>query len=263
MGKAVLVLGFVAVFVARPVFANGSIGEHVNHLQDNIAGYTRDVNWLSEQVGAMVDAYAKGGKAAVNTDELAELWEQVDFHPALESHFIPVYAEVWQGIFGLKGAMDAGQPVAEVHRQQALLERALWQGLGAVRLAAQFQEKGLLKPIDTSLTAPTTPAATVDEVKHQLERVVAKYAEQLPDAAISIVQDTYLHLFEGIEGALIEQDAAIVEDLEKDFNVTLPLAIKNAASVDDVRGIVVAMQAKLDTCKALLEDAGKNRGDVF
>ncbi len=108
-----------------------------------------------------------------------------------------------------------------------------------------------------------TQSATMDEIKHKLDRVVAKYAERLGDEATQIVHDTYLHLFEGVEGTLIEQDANLVEELEKDFNVTLPKAIADNQSVDDVRAVVVAMQSKLDRAKKLIEKAEKARKDVF
>lgn len=112
-------------------------------------------------------------------------------------------------------------------------------------------------------TRSSTPVETMDEIKQLLDRVVAKFAERLPDEATEIVHDTYLTRFEGVEGMLIEQDAALVEDLEKDFNVTLPLAIKDNLSVDEVRRVVQAMQAKLDHAKSLLVEAEKNRQDVF
>jgi len=51
--------------------------------------------------------------------------------------------------------------------------------------------------------------------------------------------------------------------LEKDFNVTLPQAIKNGKSVDDVRNVVSDMQTKLDRAKTLIEKAEKSRKDVF
>ena len=69
--------------------------------------------------------------------------------------------------------------------------------------------------------------------------------------------------FEGIEGALIEQDASLVEALEKDFNVTLPQAIENGKSVDEVRGIIDDMKQKLGKAQTLLEKAEQNRKDVF
>ena len=66
-----------------------------------------------------------------------------------------------------------------------------------------------------------------------------------------------------MEGELIEQDADLVEDLEVDFNVTLPKAIQDAKSVDHVREVVAAMQIKLDRAKTLLRDAEAARSSVF
>ena len=108
-----------------------------------------------------------------------------------------------------------------------------------------------------------TQSATIDEIKHKLDRVIAKLAERLQDEATEIVHDTYLHLFEGVEGTLIEQDANLVEAIEKDFNVTLPKAIADNKSVDEVRDVVTSMQTKLDRAKRLIEKAEKNRKDVF
>ena len=81
--------------------------------------------------------------------------------------------------------------------------------------------------------------------------------------ATTLVFDTYLQRFEGIEGALIELDAPLVEDLEKDFNVSLPQAIEQDKGVDAVREVVNAMQVKLDKAYALLAEAEKNRKSVF
>ena len=55
----------------------------------------------------------------------------------------------------------------------------------------------------------------------------------------------------------------LVEDLEKDFNVTLPQAISQNKGVDAVRSVVEAMQAKLDKARALLVETEKSRNDVF
>lgn len=258
-----LVIGLVAALLVQPAAAHGPVGEHVNHLQDNIAEYSKEVDWMVTQVDGLVDTYEEQGKDAVDTEQLAAFWEEVDFHAAIETQYVPVYASIWQGLFGVKGAIDNAEPVAEVREQQDVLNAALWQGLGAVKLAAQFQQRGLLAQVQTTESGPTTPVESLEEVKHRLDRVVAKYAERLPEEAVGIVHDTYLHLFEGVEGALIEQDAALVEDLEKDFNVTLPVAIQDGDSVDEVRAVVVAMQAKLDTSIALLQDAEKSRKDVF
>jgi hypothetical protein len=176
---------------------------------------------------------------------------------------VPVYASIWQGLYGIKMAIDNKKPASEVRKQQQAMNNALWQGLGAVKLAAKFQQKGLLDSVKATATKEMTQSATIDEIKHKLDRVVAKYAERLSDEATNIVHDTYLHLFEGVEGTLIEQDAKLVEVLEKDFNVTLPQAISNNKSVDEVRDVVVDMQTKLSRAQTLIEKAEKARKDVF
>ncbi|QIL88705.1 hypothetical protein GNX18_02150 [Microbulbifer sp. SH-1] len=255
--------GLFALLTAGQVSANGAIGDHVNDLKAHISSYSEEVNWLVSKFDEVVDTYEKKGQKGTDTKVMVEYWEEVDFHSAIETNYVPVYANIWQGIFGVKQAIEAGAPVAKVREEQAKLNQALWQGLGAVKLAAQFQEKGLLAKVQTTEAEPTTMPETLDDIKHRLDRVVAKYAEKLPEAATSIVHDTYLHRFEGVEGALIEQDAALVEDLEKDFNVTLPQALDGKTSVDDVRKVVEAMQVKLDKAKSLLLEAEKKRKDVF
>ncbi|MBN8431096.1 hypothetical protein JF535_09565 [Microbulbifer salipaludis] len=258
-----LVLGLCALLGAAQVSANGAIGDHVNDLKGHLNQYSEEVRWLIGKYDGVVDTYEAKGKKATNTQQLLEFWEEVDFHSAIETNYVPVYANIWQGIYGIKQAIEAGKPVAEVRAEQEKLNSAFWQGLGAVKLAAQFQEKGLLAKVQTTEAEPTTAPETLDDIKHRLDRVVAKYAEQLPEAATSLVHDTYLNRFEGVEGALIEQDAALVEDLEKDFNVTLPQALDGKTSVDDVRKVVESMQVKLDKAKSLLLEAEKKRKDVF
>ncbi|MBS3797737.1 MULTISPECIES: hypothetical protein [unclassified Pseudoalteromonas] len=265
--KSVQTLGvsllFASAFSFQPAFANGPIGEHVNHLQENLKDYSEEVQWMIGKVDTMVSDYEAKGNKAVNSDDLVEYWESVKFHSAIETNYVPVYASIWQGLYGIKMAIDNKAPAAEARKQQEALNAALWQGLGAVKLAAQFQQKGLLQSVKATATETMTQSATMDEIKHKLDRVVAKYAERLGDEATQIVHDTYLHLFEGVEGTLIEQDANLVEELEKDFNVTLPKAIADNKSVDDVRAVVVAMQGKLDRAKKLIEKAEKARKDVF
>lgn len=247
---------------ANQAMANGPIGDHVNDLKANLDDYTKEVEWMIEKITTMVDTYEKKGVKAAKSEMVVDYWEEVKFHAAVETNYVPVYASIWQGLFGVRTAIENKEPVANVRKQLDLLEQALWQGLGAVKLAAQFQQKGLLAKVENT-DGPTKPVDTLEEIKHRLDRVVAKYAERLSEEATEIVHDTYLTRFEGVEGDLIAQDADLVEDLEKDFNVTLPVAIKEGASVNKVRDIVVAMQAKLDKAKSLLQIAEKNRKDVF
>ena len=147
--------------------------------------------------------------------------------------------------------------------EQEKLNHALWQALGAVKLASQYQKKGLVDQVQTTEKEPTTGPEIIDDIKTRLDRVVAKYAEQLHEVATTLVHDTYLQRFEGVEGDLIAKDAALVEDLEKDFNVTLPQAISKDKGVDAVRKVVESMQAKLDRARTFLVEVEQSRKDVF
>ncbi|MBU3021694.1 hypothetical protein [Aestuariibacter sp. A3R04] len=241
--------------------ANGVITEQVNNLHAHLDEYNEEVHWLTGKFGAVVDTYEKQGKA--DTNVMIEYWEEVDFHSAIETQYVPVYASIWQGIYGVKQAIDKGAKIDVVRKEQMKLNQALWQGLGAVKLASQYQKKGLIAKVKTTEVEPTTGPEVVEDIKKRLDRVVAKYAEQLSEVATTLVHDTYLQRFEGIEGALIEQNAALVEDLEKDFNVTLPQAISADKGVDTVREVVEAMQVKLDKASQLLAEAEKRRKSVF
>lgn len=258
-----LIFAVLISLTAAQANANGDIGDHVNNLQGHAKQYSQEVSWFIEKLDGVVNRYDAKGVKAAHSDELIENWEKVDFHSAIETQYVPVYASIWQGIFGVKQAIDGKQSIAKVREQQALLEQALWQALGAVKLAGQYQQQGLLAKVQATDKGTLTQPQTIDEIKLRLDRVVAKYAERLPESATNIVHDTYLHLFEGVEGTLIGQNADLVEDLEKDFNVTLPIALKSDKSVDAVRVIVENMQAKLDSAKALLVKAEKNQKDVF
>lgn len=266
LNKSVLlgsVLGLVLLlFGAVPVHANGEIGDDVQDLQAHLDEYADEVNWLLGQVDDIVARYAQDGAEKAVPAALVDHWESVKFHGAIETSYIPVYAAIWQGLIGVRMAIEAEEPVSAVQAQQILLEQALWQALGAVKLAAQLQKNGTLASAG-SANEGESPQATMVAIKQELDRVVAKYAERLPEEAVEIVHNTYLSRFEGIEGQLIEQDAELVEELEIDFNVTLPKAIDGGASVDEVRAVVLQMQAKLDQASALLEASESNRSSVF
>ena len=259
--SALFTLLIALSLVAGGARAGGPVGEHVNDLKAHLDDYTAEVEWLIGETETIVARYEADGAEASNPAQLMENWEAVDFHAAIETNYIPLYASIWQGLFAVRSAIEAEQPIAEVRAEQASLETTLWQSLGAVKMASKVQASGPMAA--NAENAELTPVATLDVVKERLDRVVAKYAEQLSDESIEIVQDTYLSLFEGVEGALIEQDADLVESLEIDFNVTLPKAIQDGASVDDVRTVVADMHGKLDTAKTLLEDAEEARSSVF
>lgn len=253
----------ISSFINFSAFANGEVGEHVNHLSENISKYEEEVNWLSGKVSGIVNTYQKDGAKAAHASALMEHWEEVDFHAAIESNYVLIYASIWQGLYAVKDSIDNKTPFKNVKTEQVKLERALWQALGAVKMAAKYQKDGLLAKVKTTHGAPKNSIEAIAVIDKNLHKVVAKYAEKLIDTSTTIVHDTYLNLFEGVEGELIALDANLVEDLEKDFNVTLPKAIKEQKSVSTVRDIVIAMTQKLSKAKALLEKNAKNKKAVF
>ena len=251
----------ISMFTGQ-VFANGEIGDHVNNLHAHLKEYNEEVQWLVGKYDGVVNAY-EAKPESVDSDSLIEYWEEVDFHSAIETQYVPIYATIWQGIYGVKMAIDNGADIAVVRQEQDKLNQALWQALGAVKLASQYQKKGLVAAVQTTESEPTTAPEVLEDIKLRLDRVVAKYAEQLTEVATTLVHDTYLQRFEGVEGALIALNADLVEDLEKDFNVTLPQAISQDKGVDAVRSVVESMQEKIDVAKGLLEAAEQQRRDVF
>lgn len=259
-----LLISVISSVLFSPIgLATGAIGEHVNHLSDNLENYGTEVDWLNRQVNEMVTRYESGGSKAAGPDALIDYWEAVDFHSAIESNYVPIYAVIWQKLFALKTALEADTPMEDVRSHQDGFEAILWQALGAVKVAAQYQDLGLTKQIATTQDTPTNNLEAMLAIENKLNRVLAKYAEQLPDEAVKIVQDTYINLFEGVEGELITLDADLVEDLEKDFNVTLQVAIQEGKSVDAVRDVISAMNAKLDKAYSLLKENSEKERSVF
>lgn len=256
-------MALILFFLALPVaaMASGEIGNHVEDLKAHLGEYESEVGDFNGKVDAMVDAYAEDGAESVNTAELIEWWEDVKFHAAVEVNYVPVYASIWQGIYGVKEAIDEGKPVAEVRKQQRALEQAMWKGMGAVMLAAKNQADGGSSEGKSSDNVSGSDA--VDRILTNLDEVTIEYAENETEEATEIIHNTYLNLFEGIEGALIEQDAELVEDLEKDFNVGLPKLIENGATVSEVTDYVKTMKKKLKRAQKLLKKAEQDKKDVF
>ena len=249
--------------IANIATADGEIGEHVNDLQGHLDIYEEEVNWLIDKVNVMVTTYDTKGSEAAGTDALIEHWEAVDFHAAIELNYIQIYASIWQGLYGVKSSIDSQTAITNVVEEKESLEKALWQALGAVKLAARYQQEGLIGSELVTESNILSPTETVDEIKVSLDRSVAKFAERLPAEAVDIVLNAYLELFEGLEGDLIAQDADLVEDLEKDFNVTLPQALQSNSSLEEVRSVVDLMKTKLDRSKNILGTIENNRRDVF
>ncbi|WP_163142919.1 hypothetical protein [Arhodomonas sp. KWT] len=244
------------------VQADGEAGEHVEAMHEHIDTYVSDARAMTETASGLADAYA-GGEAA-DPQALIDKWESVKLHAAIETTAATIYASIWQGIYGVKEAIEKERPDEAVREQVDALDHALWQGVGAVRLAAMQQKRGGGPGGDDARGhGASGPVATIGEIEHNLDRVVAEYAEGETKEAKELVHSTYMERFEGIEGLLIEQDAELVEALEKDFNVTLPRLIDQGAELSELRGAVDAMKEKLERAEGLAAKAGGDKEEVF
>lgn len=254
-----LVLAASVGLASTSAMASGEIGDHVEDLKGHLSTYDGDVSRFTDRLDAMTSDYADQGPKAVETDQLIDLWEEVKLHAAVEVTYVPVYASIWQGIYGYKEAVDNDGGIERVRAEQAALEAALWQGLGAVKMASKQQASG----DSGGQEGQSAEGDPIDRIITNLEQVTVEHAEGETEEATELVHDTYMEIFEGIEGALIEQDAELVESLEKDFNVTLPQQLEKGAPVSEVTDQVDAMKEKLTRAQELLEKAEESQGDVF
>jgi len=259
-----LALFFAALAVPATVQAHGEVGEHVEQFQKHIDDYERDVQALSKQIDRVVARHRKGEDAAAAAKELAHQWEEVKYHAAVEKVASPLYAPIWQAVIGLREAIQDGKDAATVRDRGDALKAALHQGLGALKVKAQsVGQEAAGDGGDAEAHADEGPHATLDRIRDHLDQAVAEYADGHAEDAKSLIQEAYFHNFEGLEGDLIEQDADLVADLEKEFNASLPGLINGGVPVDEVRTKVEAMKDKLDRAGTLLEQAEQDRGDVF
>ncbi|MFB6162379.1 MAG: PGF-CTERM sorting domain-containing protein [Halococcoides sp.] len=99
-----------------------------------------------------------------------------------------------------------------------------------------------------------SPAATIDQINDNLDRVVTLYEQDKPAEAKKLLTETYLSLFEGLEGPLIEQRPQLVETLEAQFNEDLPTQIDSGAPVSEIEATVQEMKSNLAEAKTVLAD---------
>ena len=271
-----IAFSFPAAFVAAlmcsftlvdRVGAHGEIGEDIQNMREHLPEYEESVRVFLKSVDGLVDQYEDEGADAVDTEQFAGFWEDALIHYAVELNYVPLYAKIWQGIYGIKEGIEAGKPIEEIRATQTGLNQTLWQGLGVVKLAAKVQAEKKAAGETTESEDPESerlgPVETVAVIQDKVDRIMAKCAERDFAAAKEMVHDTYLNLFEGIEGELIEHDADLVVALEKDFNVTLPRQIEAEASLDEIKESTAAMKEKLGRAGELLAEAEKDKKEVF
>ncbi|MFW6094296.1 MAG: hypothetical protein ACODAC_10005 [Pseudomonadota bacterium] len=125
---------------AAGAFAHGEVDEatlaefHL-HLDD----FREEVHHLIEELDPIVAAHRDGGAAPAMAAELVEEWEEVGVHGVIEAEATPIYPTVWQALGALEAAAG-GERTAELAAAAEEVKAALWQGFGAVRLAASQVE---------------------------------------------------------------------------------------------------------------------------
>lgn len=265
------VLGACALMVSLSVWGHGELGEELEHFEEYIPEFQKEVADLTASVDGLVEAYR--GDKDVDVDGLINYWEEVMVHGAIEVRATPLYPGVWQGLLRLQQAVDQEESATTIARRAEELKGALWQGLGAVRLAAsQVKQQGQSTGHDNhdgdehheeSGHGEVSQEDAVGQILSALDEAVAVFKQGDPEKAKSIVHETYMGIFEGLEGDLIEMRPELVSQLEKDFNAGLPLLMDEGASLDKVREKVQAMNKRLETAKELLLKAEEARSKVF
>ena len=259
----ITVLGLISALTVLPLraFAHGEVDEaQLAEFHEHVDDYAREIRMLTDELDPIVDAYASGEDVAPELEDLIHEWEEVGVHAAIETRAPVTYPGIWQALVALQQAAGAGKPAEAVAAAAEDVEAALWQGMGGVRLAAS--QVGAATTSEPAM-APASGPETIDQILADLEQAVAAYQADDVKRAESLIHQTYMNRFEGLEGDLIAQDPDLVSSLEKDFNATLPLLMQGGASMEEVRAQLENMRAQLDQANHLLEKAEQSRSEVF
>lgn len=246
-----------------PSMASGQWGEESKNFHEHIDDYRGEIHRMIEEARAIADAHAAGKTVGPRLDDYIELWESVGVHGAIETRATVLYAGIWQGIIGLQQAAGNDTPPGEFRKLVDKLEAALWQGFGGVRLAAAQVRAGTAPEPAGSAHDAASPAESIEAIVTQLREAVDAYEAGDTERANELIAEAYIERFEGLEGDLIEQDAELVRSLEKDFNATLPMAMKRGAPASELRGELDRMIGDLEKAEKLLVEAEQSRSEVF
>ncbi|MGK7294834.1 MAG: hypothetical protein ACNS61_03270 [Candidatus Wenzhouxiangella sp. M2_3B_020] len=253
----VAAFSFLAVPVAS---AHGEADESVSEFHEHLDDYRGEIVAFVDEADSISRAYAGDENVQPMIDELIERWEDIAVHDAIETHVPVVYPGIWQAIIGFQQATMEGESDDAVADAADNVAASLWQAFGALRLAAtQVDEEHHAESGDETLSG----GESIDRIVAELESAVEHYAEGEANAAESMIHDAYMQRFEYLEGDLIEADAELVTQLEKDFNATLPMLMQQEAPVAEVRKALDSMKDDLARARELLVAAEESRSEVF
>lgn len=238
------------------------LAEFHEHLDD----YRAEIDALRAELAPILDGYAADQAVKPRVEALIEHWEEVAVHAAIERKATVTYPGVWQALIALQQAVDGGRPPADVRAAGERVEAALWQGFGALKLAASQVGSGMgasaVATADAADAAESGPE-TIARIIADLEQAVAAYEANELSRAEGLIHETYMTRFEGLEGDLIERDPDLVTALERDFNATLPLLMQQGASMQEVEATLQSMKEQLETAGTILESVERSRSEVF
>lgn len=266
---AAAALAAAAVFPLASSFGHGELDEElVEHFEEHLERFDSELVRMSEKTDQIVQAYRAGRKVDPLIDEWIELWEEVGVHGVIETKSPYLYPAIWQGVYAMKEVEENRGEPAEMKRAGEFTKAALWQGLGGLRVLAitgpasspsshdGHGHDGLLGGIDPD-------EQPIEAIIIHLEAAVEEYAHGDAEHAQELVFDAYLHIFEGLEGDLIEAKPELVTKLELEFNAGLPNLFKKGAPPSAAKAKVEAMTKDLLEAKKLLAEIEADRSAVF
>ena len=255
-GRFLTAIAALASLCMAPIaHAHGDLDEEkLEEFQLHLDDYEQDVVAM---IATVTEIVGNPDATKTDTDALIQQWEDVAVHEAIEFKATLAYPGVWQGLIQLQTAVESAGDKAAAGES---LKAALWQGMGALRMAATMVD---LINEEISDEAPLSGPESVDAIIAELGEAVEFYEAGDTTAAEKAIFDSYEDRFEYLEGDLIPKDPELVTSLEADFNATLPLAMKAGASGEEMREILRVMTDKLESAKAILEAVEAERGAVF
>lgn len=241
-------------------------GEHVNEFEKHIQAYEEEIVALAATVDKIPQAYAASKGVQASVQAFYDHWESVKVHEAIEVVTVPLYPPIWTAYAAIQQAVNEKKPAADVAAKCETLKMRLYEGMGAVRFEAIQLEQGGQRPAGQAGhydDQEMDQQASVKAIQNALSKSVEEYAEGDVKEAKKLVGDAYLHRFEYLEGDLIVHDPELVSQLEKEFNVDLPVMMNSGKPVAQIAKLVAAMNKTLDRAAELLAKGKQNKPKIF
>ncbi|WP_405242329.1 hypothetical protein [Lentisalinibacter salinarum] len=138
---AALVALLVAAQPSAPALAHGEVdSQHLAEFHLHLDDYEEEIEALISDVRNIASARTGGGNGGPSVNELIEHWEEVAVHAAIEAKATVTYPDIWQALVAFRQAVEKGRRADALTAAAQDLEAALWQGYGALRLAATYAD---------------------------------------------------------------------------------------------------------------------------